>query len=113
MTVCSVRCRTSGGTLAIKSSDTGEVSIGGPRYMRAIANLADTGALEITTNTYSHLALAGFTGGVLVTLADASGTVLYISPLAQYGVDGTWVIWSQSNRWDLESYFVGPDVAAR
>ena len=50
---------------------------------------------------------------MLVSLTDKNGEVLYVTPLVQYGVDGRWVFWSQSDRWDNEYYSVGADLAAR
>jgi hypothetical protein len=99
--------------MAPKTVDTDEKSVGGPRYMRAIVSLDDAGNMQVRTHTYVHIDLAGFTGGVLVSLSDRDGNLLYVTPLVQYGVDGRWVFWSQSDRWDNEYYSVGPDIAAR
>jgi hypothetical protein len=99
--------------MAPKTVDTDEQSVGGPRYMRAIVSLDDAGNMQVRTHTYVHIDLSGFTGGVLVSLTDKNGEVLYVTPLAQYGVDGRWVFWSQSDRWDNEYYSVGADIAAR
>jgi hypothetical protein len=86
--------------MAPKTIDTGDQSIGGPRYMRSMVSIDDSGNMQVRTNTYSHWDLRGFTGGVLVSLSDAQGNLLYITPIASYGVDGRLVFWSVSNRWD-------------
>ncbi|WP_238011669.1 hypothetical protein KZZ52_14390 [Dactylosporangium sp. AC04546] len=97
--------------MAPKTIDTGDQSIGGPRYMRSMVSLDDSGNMQVRTNTFSHWDLRGFTGGVLVSLSDAQGKLLYITPIVSYGVDGRLVFWSVSNRWDNEYYNVGADVA--
>jgi hypothetical protein len=99
--------------MAPKTVDTDDKSVGGPRYMRAIVSLDDAGNIQVRTHTYVHMDLAGFTGGVVVSLSDSSGNVLYVTPLVQYGVDGRLVFWSQSDRWDNEYYTVAPEIAAR
>ena len=96
-----------------KTIDTDVKSVGGPRYMRAIVSLDDVGNMQVRTNTFVHIDLAGFTGGVIVSLSDASGQLLYVTPIVQYGVDGRFIFWSQSDRWDNELLQRGPDIARR
>jgi hypothetical protein len=97
--------------MAPRTVDTGDKSVGGPRYMRAIVSLDDAGSMQVRTHTFVHIDLSGFTGGVLVSLSDVDGNILYVTPLVQYGVDGRWVFWSESDRWVNEYYSVGADIA--
>ena len=98
--------------MTIKTLDTGEKSVDGqPHYMRTLVFLDDTGHLQVRTNTYSHVWFVGFHGGILVSLTDRSGKLLYATPVTAYGVDGSQVPFGTSNRWDTEDYNVGAAMA--
>lgn len=98
--------------MTTKTLDTDEKSVDGqPHYMRTLVFLDDTGHLQVRTNTYSHVWFVGFHGGILVSLTDRSGKLLYATPVTAYGVDGSEVPFGTSNRWDTEDYNVGAAVA--
>jgi hypothetical protein len=98
--------------MTIKTLDTDEKSVDGqPHYMRSLVFLDDTGHLQVRTNTYSHVWFVGFHGGIVVTLTDRSGKLLYATPATAYGVDGSAVPFGTANRWDTEDYNVGATVA--
>ena len=82
-------------------------------YMTTTATVNQQGVLYASTNTRSAQMLAGFTGGVFAVVADASGAIIARSAIRQYGVDGTWIPGSVSNRTDNWTENFGPDVVAR
>lgn len=68
------------------------------------------GQLDVTTRTRTAVKLAGFTGGVFVLLKDASGRVIGVSDLRQFGVDGKLI--GRYDRTDFWQERFDPQVAA-
>ena len=70
-------------------------------HMETTAVLNADGKIYGQTTTWSTWKLRGFTGTVLLLVADESGNVLFRSNKHTFGVDGTWVPGKQSRRTDL------------
>ena len=72
-----------------KSFDTQERPVGDGEYMQSQVTLNDDGNFQVVTHTFTHVALKGFTGGVMVTFSDAQGNIIMRWGPVSYGVDGT------------------------
>jgi hypothetical protein len=59
-----------------------------PWYMSGKASIDKSGSIKVTTHLESHIALSGFTGGMVASFMDAAGKALFVTPILQYGVDG-------------------------
>jgi hypothetical protein len=59
-----------------------------PWYMSGTASLDVSGTLKTTAHLESHIALSGFTGGMVVALLNSDGQSVFTTPIMQYGVDG-------------------------
>jgi hypothetical protein len=79
-----------------KQFDSGERSVGGPRYMQTLATLTNTD-VDIKTHLLSHIKLGGFHGLVTVTLADNAGKALWVSQPYLDGVGSQ--LLNPSGRW--------------
>jgi Ricin-type beta-trefoil lectin domain-like len=88
--------------------DSGEQSVGGPRYMQTIATLQDTD-LKIQTHLASNIALTGFHGLATVMLSDPASRVIYVSQPYLDGVNGRWQ--APRGRW-VEHHETVPDYVA-
>jgi hypothetical protein len=88
------RLRTEGDIMATKSFELPLQAIVDthknthPWYMSGSASIDASGSLRTTTRLESHIALSGFTGGMLVALLNSNGQAIYTTPILQYGVDG-------------------------
>jgi hypothetical protein len=78
--------------------DTAAKVVGSGKYMHAWGQFQSDGKLVTSTNIFTHVWFAGFTGGVMVCLCDESGNVIGNGPLRSYGVDGQYMPGLTSNR---------------
>ncbi len=95
--------------MCAKINDTSEKVVGGGKYMQAIVSI-DGEKINIRTHIFTHVKLAGFTGGVLATFSDINGSLLYVTPLLQYGVDGQLIPFKESDRWITDSFDVDSQI---
>jgi hypothetical protein len=99
--------------MSSKGTDTGDRVVGGGKYMREIMTIDTQGNITMQTHVLTHVSLAGYHGGVIVTLCDKDKNILWASPLCVYGVDGeSWLVPGVSDRWATETFKVDPVVYA-
>jgi hypothetical protein len=81
-------------------------------YMKTkitISNLGGgNGRIDGLTRIWTDVKLAGFTGGVDVSLVDENQSTLHITPLKDYGVNGKWI--GESDRTERWSEILPPGV---
>jgi hypothetical protein len=85
-----------------------------PWYMSGSASVDPSGSVLVTTHLESHIALSGFTGGMVASFMNTSGQALFVTPILQYGVDGysvpSWLGGTPSPRDASASFQVNADV---
>jgi len=59
-----------------------------PWYMSGSASIDVSGQVRTTTHLERHIALSGFTGGMVACFSNSGGQALFTTPILQYGVDG-------------------------
>ncbi len=91
---------------------SGPDQINGGEWMDTSANLSPNGACTTTTHTWTTNAFYGFTGGNIVIFVGQSANVIGSLPLRTFGVDGTWIPFKTSNRYDTANDNVGANIYA-
>lgn len=56
--------------------------------MSGTASIDDSGNITTSTHLESHIALSGFTGGMVAAFLNSNGQSEFTTPILQYGVDG-------------------------
>jgi hypothetical protein len=83
-----------------------------PWYMSGTASIDDSGNINTTTHLESHIALSGFTGGMVAAFLNSNGQSEFTTPVLQYGVDGynvpSWLGGTPSPRDVSASFKVDP-----
>ena len=89
--------------------DSRQDQLSAGRRMESVANYwTDEGVVRCTTTTINYVSFAGYTGGVSVAFVDANGRTRAVTPVQQFGVDGTKFWWLRSRRTDF--WTARPDV---
>jgi len=82
--------------------DTGDCNFKRGEHMQTTVNFSNTGTINCQTQTWCNNEFTGFTGGVWVMFADASGNIIgHTAPIQTFGVDGKWIPGKVSSRTDL------------
>src|SRR4051812_12024102 len=75
--------------MPVKSAETGrDIVVRTADYVHAWITLDHSDTALARVNTFTHMDLKGFTGGVMFACSDPSGKRVYQSPVIQHGVDG-------------------------
>lgn len=75
--------------------------LGHSDYMETTITVSDNGRLDAKTRIWTSEALRGFSGGVVVTLADDHGNILNSPLIRAFGVNGTSVPGAPSDRTEV------------
>ncbi len=85
-----------------------------PWYMSGTASIDDRGTIKTSTHLESHIALSGFTGGMVAAFLNSEGQSIYTTPILQYGVDGydvpSWLGGTPSPRTVSAEFHVDPSI---
>jgi hypothetical protein len=92
--------------------DTGDQVVGGGKYMRGIVSVDET-RIRVRAHIFTHVKLAGFTGGWVAVASDTDGRIVWKSEAKRAGVDGTAMFWKTSDRWVEHTYSVDPQTTAQ
>jgi hypothetical protein len=85
------------------------VLVGENQYVGARAEIDSAGHIVFKVHVLNRVRLFGFHGGAVAAFSDATGNVLFSTPLLLYGAEAKFIPGS-SDRREEKSYFTSADV---
>lgn len=87
--------------------------LGDGKRMETTVYLTSQGQLHVETHTWTSNWVVGFTGGVVVSLLDATDTVVTATDVHTFGVDAKSIFWARSSRTDYFDQWISPEDLGR